>query len=117
MTTSKASFLVSGIGYLALGLGTLGYGVLRVVPLLSAAQHEEVTSVQSIPPGTLALVVVLVTSFYSAMGLSILKRQRRRFVIIGAGFSCILIPFGTALGLAFLLWTRREWQEPSAKVQ
>ncbi len=109
MTTLKPSFLVPGIGYLVLGFVTLGYGLLKALP---EARHAQVSSV-AVP--ALVLIVVLVTAFYFALGLSILKRKGRRFAIIGAGFSCLLIPFGTALGLTFLLWTRREWTRVSVK--
>jgi len=109
MTTSRASFLVAGIGYLALGLVTVGFGLLWILPALSAARREQVSAVQFIPLATFALIIVLFTLFYVAMGLSILKRRCRQFVIVGAGISCLLIPFGTVLGLIFLLWTRREW--------
>jgi len=100
MTPSKASFLVPGIGYLALGCATLGYGLLQA-------------GLRSL----LVLVMVLVfAAFYFGMGASILRRRGRRFVLIGSGISCVLIPFGTALGLTFLLWTRRKWMEETVAV-
>ena len=104
MTPSKASFLVPGIGYLALGCATLGYGLLQA----------RLPSATSLP--VLALIVVLVAAFYFAMGASILRRKGKRFVLIGSCFSCIVIPFGTALGLTFLLWTRRKWTEDTVTV-
>jgi len=117
MTTSRASFLIPGIGYVALALATLGYGMFRFLPLLSKPQQETADAVQLVPLATLALLVVLVSTFYFAMGFSLWTRRWRRFAMIGAGFSCILIPFGTALGLVVLVWTRREWTKLSEPIR
>ena len=109
MSTSNTSFLIPGIGYVLLGLATAVFGLLRLPPLISFARSEQASGVQLVPLVTLALIIFLITVFYFAMGLAILKRRWRLFVVIGAGVSCIMIPFGTIFGLIFLLWTRREW--------
>jgi hypothetical protein len=99
-TSLNASFLVPGIGYLALACATLSFGLL---------QAEAAST-----PALLALVAA-VSSFYAALGVCILRCKGRRFVLIGASLSCLLPPFGTVLGLTFLLWTRRMWNNDHAK--
>ena len=101
-TSLNASFLVPGIGYILLACATLSYSLLRA----------EAVSM----PGVLMLAAAVI-AFYAALGVCILRRKGRRFVLIGASLSCLLPPFGTALGLTFLLWTRRAWSgDPTAAV-
>lgn len=114
MSTSKTSFLVPGIGYLVLGLVTVGFGLSRIVPALSAVRREQPSPMQFVP---FSLITIFLTLFYVAMALSILKRRWRKFAVFGAGVSCLLIPFGTVLGLIFLFWTRRDWPDSPATVE
>lgn len=117
MNTSRAPFLIPGIGYLVLGLATAGLGLLYIASALVAAHAEQASPIQLVPLATFAVIVLLFMLFYFAMAFGILRQQWRLFVLVGACISCILIPFGTVLGVVFLIWTRRQWHAAPVPVE
>jgi len=106
----KTPFLVVGIGYIVLAVATIAFGLCMVLPAIIAALQQHVSGIQLVPLFSLSTILLLFVLFYLAMGIAVLRRRWRLFVMIGAFISCILIPFGTVLGVLFLCWTRRDWK-------
>ena len=109
MSSSRAPFLVPGIGYIVLGLATAGLGLLWIPPALAVIRARQAGPAQMVPLATFGFIIALFAGFYVAIGVAILRRRWRLFVIVGASISCVMLPFGTVLGLVFLLWTRCQW--------
>ncbi|MEO6053552.1 MAG: hypothetical protein ABIP97_06030, partial [Chthoniobacterales bacterium] len=79
MNRSKTSFLVPGIGYLALAVVTLGFCLSRIIPTVMAlsSSPEDLSFIELMPLIIFSVVILVITSFYIAMGISILKRKGR----------------------------------------
>ena len=105
----KMPLLISGITYLIAGVLTLCCGVSQfghdaVLALKGQLNAENARGIL-----VLTLLFTALTVFFIATGLAIFVRRWRRFVIVGAAISCVLVPIGTVPGLVFMLWARRHW--------
>jgi hypothetical protein len=106
----KTPFLVIGIGYIILALATMVLGLAVVVPAIITALQQHASGIQLVPLVILSFIFLFFVLFYLAIGIAVLRKRWRQFVVIGACISCIFLPFGTILGVLFLCWTRRDWK-------
>ena len=100
------AFYIPGLGFLLLGLVSVAQECILFLPAIkdSSIHHRS-----DLWLTIMFTALLLISGFFISMGSNLLFRKFRNFMLVGSVIACLLIPFGSILGITVLAWTRKRW--------